>query len=160
MNLLERYAMGMIMQGYAKTVNGWVQAIPEEWASSSPRTHLAFAWMHLLRGAYAQASPYLERLQAAHSSPQVGTHLGEEDSGVKAEWLAMQSLMLNMQGKATESMATVTQALEIAPEEDSRVRSLAYYALAGVCQLMEDYPECSITDGHSRPEREEASHGE
>jgi hypothetical protein len=47
----------------------------------------------------------------------------------------MQSLMLNMQGKATESMATVTQALEIAPEEDSRVRSLAYYALAGVCQL-------------------------
>ena len=133
-DLLESHAMDMIMQGYAQTVNGWVQAIPAEWASSSPRTNLAFAWMHLLRGTYAQASPYLERLQAAFQE-------GEEGApSIEAEWLVMQSLLLNMQGKATESKALATRALEIAPEQDSRVRSLAYFALAGASQLMEDYP--------------------
>ena len=137
-NLLEHHAMGMIMQGYAKTVNGWVQAIPAEWASS-PRTDLAFAWMHLLRGAYAQASPYLERSQAAFAGPQVELHLGEEEHSLKAEWLVMQSLLLNMQGKMTESLGLATQALEIAPEQDSRVRSLAYFGLASAYQVMEDY---------------------
>jgi hypothetical protein len=41
-DLLESHATDMIMQGYAKTVDGWVQAIPQEWRSSS-KTHLAFA---------------------------------------------------------------------------------------------------------------------
>ena len=139
-DLLESHAMAMIMQGYAKTVNGWVQAIPAEWGSQSPRTNLAFAWMHLLRGTYAQASPYLERLQAAFAGSQVGPHLGEEEnSSLKAEWLVMQSLLLNMQGKATESVALATQALEIAPERDGRVRSLAYFGMACVYVLIADY---------------------
>jgi LuxR family maltose regulon positive regulatory protein len=138
-DLLEGHAMGMIMQGYAKTVNGWVQAIPAKWASSSPRTHLAFAWMHLLRGAYAQASPYLERSQAAFAGPETEPNLGEDERSLKAEWLVMQSLLLNMQGKTTESLALGTQALEIAPEQDSRVRSLAYFGLACAYQVMEDY---------------------
>jgi LuxR family maltose regulon positive regulatory protein len=139
-DLLESHATGMIMQGYAKTVNGWVQAIPAEWGSLSPRTNLAFAWMHLLRGTYAQASPYMEQVQAAFSGSQVGLHLGaEENPSLKAEWLAVKSLLLNMQGRATESMTMATRALEIAPEEDSHARSLAYFGLAGVYQLMEDY---------------------
>jgi LuxR family maltose regulon positive regulatory protein len=135
-DLLEHHAMGMIMQGYAKTVNGWVQAIPQEWAWVSPRTHLAFAWMHLLRGAYAQASPYLERLEGFFSGSQVSK--GETEA-LKAEWLVMQSLLLNMQGKITESLTLATQALETAPEQDSRVRSLAYFGQAGAYQAMEEY---------------------
>jgi LuxR family maltose regulon positive regulatory protein len=135
-DLLEHHAMGLIMQGYVKTVNGWVQAIPQEWASSSPRTHLAFAWMHLLRGAYAQASPYLERLEGFFS----GSHVSKgETEALKAEWLVMQSLLLNMQGRMTESLALATQALETAPEQDSRVRSLAYFGQAGAYQAMEEY---------------------
>jgi len=139
-DLLESHAMGMIMQGYAKTVNGWVQAMPAEWGSQSPRTDLAFAWMHLLRGAYAQASPYLERLQATLAGSQEGRQSGEEASSLKAEWLVMQALMLYKQGKATESMTMVTRALGIVPEQDSRVRGLAYWGLASLYQLMGDYP--------------------
>lgn len=138
--LLESHATAMIMQGYAKTVNAWVQAIPAEWDSQSPKTNLAFAWMHLLRGAYAQASPYLKRLQASLVDSQTDHQLGEENASLRAEWLVMQSLQLYKQGKATESMGLATQALEIASEQDSRVRSLAYWGLAGVYQLMEDYP--------------------
>ncbi|MDY6878574.1 MAG: LuxR C-terminal-related transcriptional regulator, partial [Chloroflexota bacterium] len=135
-DLLESHAMGMIMQGYVKTVNGWVQAVPAEWASSSPRTHLAFAWMHLLRGAYAQASPYLERLEGSFSSPQVSK---EDRQSLEAERLVMQSLLLNMEGKTTASLAMADDALEIVPEEDSRVRSLAYFGLACAYQAMENY---------------------
>jgi LuxR family maltose regulon positive regulatory protein len=137
--LLERHAMRMIMQGYAKTVNSWVQAIPEEWRLKSPKTDLAFAWMHLLRGAYAQASSYLKQAQVALTGFEVEPSLGEEETSLTAEWLVMRSLMLYMQDKPTKSKTTATRALEIAPEQDSRVQSLAYYALASVYRLMEKY---------------------
>ncbi len=140
-DLLESHALGMIMQGYVKTVNAWVQAIPAEWDSQSPRTNLAFAWMHLLRGAYPQALLYLERFQAAFADSQGDESLlGEEKSSLEAEWLVMQSLILYAQGESTEAMSMATRALEIAPEPDSRVRSLAYWGLASVCQLIGDYP--------------------
>jgi LuxR family maltose regulon positive regulatory protein len=137
-DLLESHAAGLIMQGYAKTVNAWVQAIPAEWRSQSPRTNLAFAWMHLLRGVYAEASSYLERLETSWDF-QAEHQPGEEYSSLRAEWLVMQSLMLYRQGETTAGLAMATQALEIAPAQDSRVRSLAYWALASVYQLMEDY---------------------
>ena len=37
---LEDHAMEMVMQGYAKTVDGWLQMMPPEWDSHSPKTHL------------------------------------------------------------------------------------------------------------------------
>jgi LuxR family maltose regulon positive regulatory protein len=138
--LLERHASDMIMQGYVKAVHGWVQAIPEEWASSSPRTHLALAWMHLLRGAYVEASFYVEQMQAALGGAGGASPPEEEQRSLRAEWLAMQSLVLYMQGKGTESKTAAARALEIAPEQDSRVRGLAYYALATILWLMEEYP--------------------
>jgi LuxR family maltose regulon positive regulatory protein len=134
-DLLESHAMGMIMQGYAKTVDGWMEAIPEAWRSQSPKTNLALAWVDLLRGAYAQASPYLERLQVM-----LGDSRGEEKASLRAEWMVMWSLMYYMQGNTAESMDMATRALEIAPERDSRVRGLAYYALASLYRMMEDYP--------------------
>jgi LuxR family maltose regulon positive regulatory protein len=140
-DLLERHAPGLIMQGYAKTVDGWMQAIPAEWASSSPRANLAFAWMHLLRGTYAQAAPYLERLGATFGDTEAGSHPEEGESSLRAEWLAMQSLLVNMEGRPAESLALARRALEIAPEQDCRVRSLAHYGLACVYHLLEDYAQ-------------------
>ena len=135
-SLLESHAMGMIMQGYAKTVNAWVQALPAKWGVQSPRTNLAFAWAHLLRGAYAQASPYLERLERTFSGPQVSE---EDRRSLRAEWLVMRSLFLNMEGKMTECLATAEEALQITPENDSRVRSFAYFGLACAHQAMDHY---------------------
>jgi LuxR family maltose regulon positive regulatory protein len=34
--LLEDHAREMVMQGYLKTVEGWMQAIPSEWQSHNP----------------------------------------------------------------------------------------------------------------------------
>ncbi len=131
--LLEGHALRLIMQGYVKTVHGWVETIPEHWLSQSPKTNLAFAWMHLLRGAYAQASPYLERLERTFSGSQVSQ---EESQALKAEWLVMQSLLLNMEGKTTESFGVAEQALAIAPAQNSRVQSMAYFGLACAYQAV------------------------
>ncbi|MBN1315965.1 MAG: hypothetical protein JXA42_10870 [Anaerolineales bacterium] len=134
-DLLESYAMGMIMQGYAKTVNNWVQALPAEWASS-PRTSLAFAWMHLLQGAYPQAAAYMERLEGVFTDPQVSW---QDRQSLKAEWLVLRALFLNVEGDIKASIALVDEALEITPEEDSRVLSLAYFGRACACQVLDEY---------------------
>jgi LuxR family maltose regulon positive regulatory protein len=138
-DLLERHAMELIMQGYAKTMNGWLEAIPEEQGWQHPRTNLAFAWMHLLRGTYDQASPYLARSQTALASAQMEQLREEERRSLEAEWLVMKSLLLTRQGKATESKEIARRALEITPEEDSRVRSLACFGLASAYQATEEY---------------------
>lgn len=133
--LLEDHALHQIMQGYVKTVNGWVEAIPEQWRTQSPRTNLAFAWMHLLRGAYLQAAPYLEELESSFSTSQ----LTEDKRAMKAEWLVMRSLLLNMEGKTAEGVALANEALKIVPKQDGRVRSLVYFGLATNYQALEKY---------------------
>jgi len=137
--LLESHATDLIMQGYARTVHGWVEAIPPEWHSQSPRTNLAFAWMHLLRGAYAAASPYLERLEVASKPSAAQPDLEEERPALEAEWLAMQSLLLNKDGKVEQSRAAASRALEIAPEEESGVQSLAWFGMATAHNASEDH---------------------
>jgi LuxR family maltose regulon positive regulatory protein len=136
--LLESHATDLIMQGYARTVHSWVEAIPPQWRSQSPRTNLAFAWMHLLRGAYAAASPYLERLEAALEPSAAESGLEEERSALEAEWLAMQSLLMNKDGKMTEGKVAASRALKIAPEQDHRVQSLAWFGMATAYNASKD----------------------
>ena len=145
--LLESHATELIIQGYGKTVEGWLDAIPPEFSSQSPKANLAFAWMYLLSGAVAQAAPYIERLGAMFS-PQAAAPAGrqpgegastQQPPALRAEWLAMQSNLLAMDGKLAESLDLARQALEIAPAEDNYVRSLAYNALGSVYLLMDDY---------------------
>ncbi len=136
-HLIEDHAMDMLMQWHIKTVNGWMQAIPAEWCRHSPPANLAFAWLHMMRGAYDQAAPYLQRLHALFSDPQTSEETA--DPALTAKWLAIQSMLLNAQGKSDESVALGRHALEIAPEDDGRVRSLIYLGLANAYQQLDDY---------------------
>jgi len=94
-HLIESHAMDMLMQWHLKTVDGWMQAIPGEWLAQSPEANLAFAWMHLMRGDPTRAAPYLQRLGVMFADP-----LAEPLSSHRAKWLALQSMLLNAQGKA------------------------------------------------------------
>lgn len=132
-DLLEGHALDMVMQGYAKTVNGWVEALPADWCSQSARSNLALAWAHLLRGAYTQVSPYLERLDGLFLGSQ---EIEAERQSLKAEWLVMQSLLLNRQGKIQESFAMAEEALGLVPGDDHRVRSLAQFCLAAIYRTL------------------------
>lgn len=131
--LIERNAMDMLMQWYAKTVEGWLQAIPPEWRRHSPRTNLAFAWMHLFRGNFGQVAPYVERLYEIFASSPI------EDTSLQAEWLALQATLLNAQGKPAESLALANQALHLVPEQEAYVRSQIYMAFVGAYQQLDDY---------------------
>lgn len=145
--LIESYTLDMLMQWHLKTVEGWMQAIPPAWSARGPKLNLAFAWMYLLRGAYPLAAPYIERLQRIFSpagpaqpgapaapSPEAG------DPALQAEWLALQCMLLNAQGKATESLQVGYRALELAPPENEHVHSLIYSGLASAYQQLDDYP--------------------
>ncbi len=140
--LLESHALALLMQGYDKTVAGWLQAIPLEWAAQSPRTNLAFAWRYLLRGDFAQAAPYIQRLEAMFSADPVGAGFkpAPMDASLAAEWLALQSMLLNMQGQPRASLELANRALALAPKQDGYLCSLIYMGLAGAYQQLDDYP--------------------
>lgn len=57
------------MQWHTQTVSGWIRALPSEWIAQSPKTNLAFAWMHIYlaqgRVDSAEATAQQSRLIAA-----------------------------------------------------------------------------------------------
>jgi LuxR family maltose regulon positive regulatory protein len=136
-SLIETHAMDMLMAWHARTVRGWMHAIPPEWAAKSPKTNLAFAWMHLFSNNFAQALPYIERLQVMFADAQ----LDEDDPALQAEWLALQATLLNGQGLSEQSLALSNQALAIVPKEDAYIRGLIYGGLASSYKQMNDYPQ-------------------
>ena len=138
--LLERHAMGLINQGYAKTVERWMQKIPVELHSQSPRANLAFAWMHLLRGSYSRIFPYLEKAQAAVSQDEAALNqVGEASQALQAEISSLQSNLLHVQGKVAESIEQASRALELAQPQDFYIRGLANLGLGGAYRQAGDY---------------------
>lgn len=133
--LLERIAKPMILKAYFKTVEDWLRAIPAEYWSGSPQTNMTYAWMFLMRRNFAQAAPHIERLQALFSGPEAG----EIGASLQGEWLALQSVLLNSQGKLAESRDLAEQALKLLPEEEAQVRTMTYMALANAYREMLDY---------------------
>jgi LuxR family transcriptional regulator, maltose regulon positive regulatory protein len=135
LRLLEKHAVEMLVQGYAKTVEGWLQAIPPERRLQSPRANLAFVWMHLLHGSFAQIPPYVERLEVMFAQPPWNA----AEPSLKAEWLAVRSYLANAQGHVAECLELANQALAMAPETDGYVLSLAYNALGTAYLLQDEY---------------------
>jgi len=136
LRLLEGHATDMVMQGYLQTVTGWLNAIPPELRAQSPRTNMAFVWMHLVRGKFALAAPYLVQLQVVFSGARPDA---AEDPAVKAEWLALQSSLMVMQGQPAMGLELARQALDIAPEEDAGVRSMACNGMACAYLMLGQY---------------------
>jgi LuxR family maltose regulon positive regulatory protein len=134
-DLIENHAVEMLIQGYAKTVETWLAAIPGQVRFQSPKTNLAFAWMYLLQGSPERIFPFMERLQAVFASNPPAS------ASLQAEWLALQAYLLGAQGKPDESLALAGQALEIAPEADAYVRSLTFHAMGMAYAFNDDYPQ-------------------
>jgi LuxR family maltose regulon positive regulatory protein len=133
--LVEKVALPMILKAYFKTVEDWLQAIPPEYLSKNPQANMAFAWMHLMRRNFVQVAPHLEHLQRIFST------LKQDEIGLslRGEWLALQSMLLNAQGKAMESRDLAEQALKILPEDETQLRSMSYMSLADAYQQTLDY---------------------
>ena len=102
---------------------------------------MAFAWLNLLRGAFTQTIPYLERLSTIFSA----SDAQNLDPSLQGEWLALQSKLLSVQGKPAESRDLSNQALQILPERDILMRSMVYINLATAYEQMLDYDHAAET---------------
>ncbi len=134
--LIETYAMDIFNQWYTRVVAGWIRALPPAWVEQSPRINLIFARTHLVQSEYAQAMPYITRLQGMFS---------RENSraippAITADWLAMQSTILSGQGQPEQALDLALKALAIAPKEDNNAQSQAYLAVAVASQQLDDLP--------------------
>ncbi|HZW03722.1 MAG TPA: LuxR C-terminal-related transcriptional regulator, partial [Anaerolineaceae bacterium] len=134
--LFEEHAVELLAQWQVRTVEEWMQAIPPEWSAQSPRANLAFAWTHLIRWDFAQAMPYIQRLQVLFES----SAAAQADPVVRAEWLALQAILLNAQGSPAESIELANQALALVPDGNANVRSEIYLSLTSAYQQLDDYP--------------------
>jgi len=133
--IIGNVALPMILQAHVRTVDGWLQSIPQTYLEQSPEVNMAFAWLNLLRGTFSGATPYVERLFNIFSS----TDMGDQNPSIRGEWLAMQSKLLSVQGKMAESRDLANQALQILPETAVHIRSLIYINQATIYQHMLDY---------------------
>jgi len=133
--LIEKTAMPMILNAYFKTVEDWLKVIPLEYLLESLPANMAVTWMHLMRRNFTLAAPYLERLQGLFSAAK-----GEElDASLQGEWLALQSMLLGIQGNVAESTDLAERALKILPSGRAQVRSVIYMGLANMYEQMLDY---------------------
>lgn len=141
LELLEDHAADLIMQGHVKTLDAWVQALPSEQESRSPKINLAFAWMHILRGSALRAEPYIKRLREIFQNATRFTGGKEEEDSLKAEWLVIQALISYGRGDLEECGLLAEEAMENTPEKNARVLSLACYTRAGAHCALEEYPQ-------------------
>ncbi len=135
---MENAALPMILQAYVRTVESWLQAVPDD-QRASPRLDMAFAWLYLLRALPDQAQPHLDRLARLFAGE------APADPSLLGEWLALQSKVSNMQSKPADSRAFAEQALQILPAADVHVRSLLYLNLAEACEQLLDYEGAAAT---------------
>lgn len=133
-NLLEEHTWILLNQGYVSRIEAWMQAIPAEWRTSSPRTNLGCAWMYMLRGNFPRVVPYL---QQAESALETSGH-SNKNANMQAECLALRSNLFQAQGKIAESIEAAQRAILLAEPADARVLGLAYLGLgAGYRQTVD-----------------------
>ena len=140
--LLEAHTLDLVMQGNAKTVEGWIKAVPDDWQPKTPRANLAFAWLHLVRGNYSAVLPYLQR---AEIGIQQSDQHQMETTALRAEWLTLQANLLQMQGAAIECENLARQALQLIPPDNHYIRGSACLALAGALRQQGKFDQAAET---------------
>ncbi len=140
--LIERHAMSVVMQGHVKTVERWFQSIPAEWLHKTPSASIALAGTYLLSGSYRQVEHYLQQSEQITRPEAWDDGRGLQDMGrMRSEWFAIKSTLMNVRGDAAESIAMAQQALREAQPDDHYIQGIAYLGLGGAYRLLDDYPE-------------------
>ncbi|MCE1252848.1 MAG: LuxR C-terminal-related transcriptional regulator [Anaerolineae bacterium] len=141
-NLIEKHATRLVIQGFGRTLESWMASIPENMQTNNPRADLAYCWMYLLYGKYPKIFPHAERiqkfLQASESLPNEDQ---SEINKIRAEWFALQSNLLNVQGKPQQSITLAHQALLLIQPDDDYIQGLAYLGLGGAYRMLGDYDQ-------------------
>jgi len=130
--LIEAHSTELLGQWHVKMVQEWLRLLPVEWRARCPRTNLALAHLHLRRADFAEAAPYLERLEATLAA----TPTPAPD--LKAEALVLQSARLMAQGRPLDALTLAEQARDLAPEKALDTRGRVLLALATAHQHLDE----------------------
>lgn len=133
--VVTKVGLQTILQGYVKTMEGWLHLFPQDQVEKSLKINLAWAWLFLSRGLYDQVPPFLERLTKLFSI----NGDAKDDPYLWGEWLAIQAKHLNVQGKSLESREMCLQALDVLPISATYVRNMVHLELATAYQQSLDY---------------------
>ncbi len=131
----------MILQAYVRTVERWLQSIPQKYLENSPKLNMAFAWMNLVRGTIPQAAPYLIRLNTLFSYKK----WNNQDPSLLGEWLALRSHLLNLQGKPDESMDLANQGSTDPPGGGYPCSKHGFHQFSNAYQQTLDYDHAGET---------------
>ena len=140
--LIEAHGWQLLNRGYARRMEGWMQALPVQWRAASPRTNLDFAWMHLLRGRFGDIPPYLQQAEKALAQLD-GEVPASRD--LRAECLALRANLLQAQGSIPESMDSASQALALVNPGNAQVVALSSLALGAAYRQAAQYEKAVAT---------------
>jgi LuxR family maltose regulon positive regulatory protein len=123
--LLEIHARSVVLQGYAQTVESWLQRLqqtrsPQELQMAGPRANLAFAWSLLLRGQLGEIEPYLRNAEAAIADGSV--------SALHAEILSLRAALASLRGDVDKGCDLAERAVALGPD-DPYVDGMSRFAL-------------------------------
>lgn len=120
--LLDRDAGRIAMEGRALTIERWLQRLPADWRHTLPRANLAFAWALLLRGRYGEMTPYLQQADAA---------IAPDDLPLRGEFHALQAALADTRGRSAEALEHARAAIAGVPPANLIAQAVAHTALAG-----------------------------
>ena len=129
MRLLEQHARPMLMQGYAQTVEHWLNRLPSDWRVAGPRANLALAGSLILRGQTGQALAYLNNAEAAAAEcTRSGAHAEADE--ILAEAFALRAFVVSLEGEAERACELARTAVDRAPSDDLYLQGMTRFALA------------------------------
>lgn len=133
--VVTKVGLQTILQGYVKTVEGWLHLFPQDQVEKSLRINLVWAWLFLSRGLYDQVPSLLERLTKLFDIHKDA----KDDPALWGEWLAIQAKHLSVKGKSVESREMCLRALDVLPISATYVRNMVHLELATAYQQSLDY---------------------
>lgn len=136
--LLETHGWKLLNLGLARRMEAWIGSLPAHQREASPRINLDFAWMHLLRGHFGAIAPHLHQAQTALAQQERDDPAAAD---LRAECLALQANLLQVQNRIDESLDAARQSLALASPANAQVISLASLALGAAYRLSGQYPQ-------------------
>ena len=130
---VEQHAGRTLTGGDVLVAENWLQAVPPERLAASAPANLTNGWLHLIRGRYAQAFSSAGQAEALLEQTPPARDL-------RANLLALQANLANVQGRAADGIRLGQAALEQAGPQAHFARGQALLALGGAYRLQGNYP--------------------
>jgi LuxR family maltose regulon positive regulatory protein len=140
---VEAYIFERLMHGEISTVLGWIHALPPQVAQWHPWLNIYEAWMQILSGHLEAAE---NQLQAAVDHLALGKQRQDfiADSHLfHGNIAAIRAYIASLRGDAGQTIEYSREALNLLPENEERIRCVAFFTLGSVSLYRSDLAAAS-----------------